>query len=159
MLDRPRNAPARTALGAAVITQGGVLLLAGGDDVISMRFGVPFEGLVWFFRVGFFLFPVIAFVLARRMCLALQRRDRRWLARGRPAGIIERLPVSRELAMAFLGVDPIPPSEPVETGANEKYFRQWQELKHSVPMRAYLDLVSVRYERGMRRYGYSLLSP
>jgi hypothetical protein len=26
-------------------------------------------------------------------------------------------------------------------------------------MRAYLDLVSLRYERRMRRYGYSLLSP
>jgi hypothetical protein len=60
----------------------------------------------------------------------------------------------------FLGLDPIPPSEPVEAGANEKYFRRWQELKRSdLRMRAYLDLVSLRYERRMRRYGYSLLFP
>ncbi len=56
-------------------------------------------------------------------------------------------------------LDPIPPSEPVEGGANEKYFRQWQNLKHDLRMRAYLDLVSLRYERRVRRYGYSLLSP
>jgi Sulfotransferase family len=59
----------------------------------------------------------------------------------------------------FLELEPIPPSEPVEPGANEKYFRQWQELKRDVRMRAYLDLVSLRYERRVRHYGYSLLSP
>jgi hypothetical protein len=59
----------------------------------------------------------------------------------------------------FLGVEPIEPSEPVETGANEKYFRQWRELKRDLRMRAYLDLVSLWYERRVGRYGYSLLSP
>jgi hypothetical protein len=59
----------------------------------------------------------------------------------------------------FLQLDPIPPSEPVEAGANEKYFKQWQELKRDLRMRAFLDLVSLRYERGVRRYRYSLLSP
>ena len=59
----------------------------------------------------------------------------------------------------FLELEPIPPSEPVEGGANEKYFRQWRELKRDVPLRAYLDLVSLRYERRVRRYGYSLLFP
>jgi quinol---cytochrome-c reductase cytochrome b subunit len=92
VLDRPRNVPARTALGAAVITQGGVLLLAGSDDVIAKNFDVPFEGLVWTFRVAFFVLPVIAFVLTRYACLALQRRDTRRLARGIPAGLIERQP-------------------------------------------------------------------
>jgi hypothetical protein len=47
----------------------------------------------------------------------------------------------------------------VEAGANEKYFRRWRELKHDPRMRAYLDLVSLRYERPVRRYGYSLRSP
>jgi hypothetical protein len=32
-------------------------------------------------------------------------------------------------------------------------------MKRDLPMRAYLDLVSLRYERRARRYGYSLLSP
>ena len=59
----------------------------------------------------------------------------------------------------FLELDPIASSEPVEGGANEKYFRQWQAMKRDLRMRAYLDLVSLRYECRMRRYGYSLLSP
>jgi Sulfotransferase family len=59
----------------------------------------------------------------------------------------------------FLELEPIPPSEPVEPGANEKYFHQWRELKRDPRMRAYLDLVSLRYERRVRRYGYSLLFP
>lgn len=59
----------------------------------------------------------------------------------------------------FLGLEPIPPSEAVEGGANEKYFRQWRELKRDPRMRAYLDLVSLWYERRVRRYGYSLLRP
>jgi sulfotransferase family protein len=59
----------------------------------------------------------------------------------------------------FLELEPIPPSEPVATGANEKYFGRWRELKRDPRMRAYLDLVSLWYERRVRRYGYSLLFP
>jgi hypothetical protein len=59
----------------------------------------------------------------------------------------------------FLGLEPIPPSEPVEAGANESYFRQWQELKRDPRMRVYLDLASLWYERRVRRWGYSLLFP
>jgi hypothetical protein len=59
----------------------------------------------------------------------------------------------------FLQLDPIPPAEPVDTEANEKYFRRWSELKRDPRMRAYLDLVSLWYERRVRRYGYSLLFP
>ena len=95
-------------------------------------------------------------------CHALFEADREHLGRahvltyeqlvGDPAGVLRGI-------FAFLELEPIPPSEPVKTGANEKYFRQWQELKHDVRMHAYLDLVSLWYERRVRRYGYSLLSP
>ena len=50
-------------------------------------------------------------------------------------------------------------SEQVEVGANEKYFRRWKALKHDPRMRAYLDLVSLKCERRVRPYGYSLLRP
>jgi hypothetical protein len=69
-----------------------------------------------------------------------------------PAGILREI-------FEFLELDPIPPSEPVQPGANEKYYRQWADLKRDPRMRAYLDLVSLRYERRVRRYGYSLLFP
>jgi hypothetical protein len=69
-----------------------------------------------------------------------------------PAGVLSGI-------FEFLELEPIPPSEPVHGGANEKYFEQWNQLKRDLRMRAYLDLVSLRYERRVRRYGYSLLSP
>jgi hypothetical protein len=59
----------------------------------------------------------------------------------------------------FLGLEPIAPSEPVEPGADARYFRQWRELQRDPRMRAYLTLASLRYERRARRFGYSLLSP
>ena len=59
----------------------------------------------------------------------------------------------------FLQLDPIPPSEPVEAGADERYFAQWRALKRDPRMRAYLDLAALRYDRRARRWGYRLLSP
>jgi hypothetical protein len=60
---------------------------------------------------------------------------------------------------SFLGLDPIPPSTPVQAGADEVYFRRWRELQRDPRMRAYLTLASLRYERRARRFGYSLLRP
>jgi hypothetical protein len=70
-----------------------------------------------------------------------------------PAGVLRGI-------FEFLELEPIAPSEPVEAGANEKYFEQWRDLKRSDPrMRVYLDLASLWYERRVRRWGYSLLFP
>jgi hypothetical protein len=57
----------------------------------------------------------------------------------------------------FLELDAIPPSEPVEAGANERYFAQWRSLKRDPRMRLYLDVMALRYERRARRFGYRLL--
>jgi len=92
ILDRPRNVPARTGLGVAVIVQAIVLLLAGADDAISYFFQIPLYMLVWFLRVGFFVFPVLAFYVTRHTCLALQRRDYVRLRDGERTGLISELP-------------------------------------------------------------------
>jgi ubiquinol-cytochrome c reductase cytochrome b subunit len=92
ILDRPRNAPARTAIGAAVIAMAVDLQLAGGDDVISQHFDIPLFALVWALRGGFFVLPAVAFVLTRWACLALQQRDERTLAAGLATGPITRFP-------------------------------------------------------------------
>jgi hypothetical protein len=95
-------------------------------------------------------------------CHALFEADRQYLER---VHVIQYEQLVRDPATVlretfeFLELEPIPPSEPVEAGANEKYFRRWQQLKHDPRMRAYLDLVSLWYERRVRRYGYSLLRP
>jgi Sulfotransferase family len=95
-------------------------------------------------------------------CHALFEADREHLDRAHvlhyeqlvqnPAGVLRGI-------FEFLGIEPIAPSEPLEQGANERYFRQWRDLKHDPRMRAYLDLASLWYERRVRRYGYSLLFP
>jgi ubiquinol-cytochrome c reductase cytochrome b subunit len=64
------------------------LQLAGADDVISEHLNIPLYGLVWVLRVGFFVAPAVAFLLARRACLALQRRDRRVLSTGIARGVV-----------------------------------------------------------------------
>jgi quinol---cytochrome-c reductase cytochrome b subunit len=87
VLDRPRNMPARTALGAAIVAMAIDLELAGADDVIAFHLNMPVEYLVWAFRAGFFVLPVLAFLATRRACIALQRRDRRRLRRGTEFGI------------------------------------------------------------------------
>jgi ubiquinol-cytochrome c reductase cytochrome b subunit len=87
ILDRPRNAPTRTALGAAVIAMAFDIQLAGGDDVVSYRFGIPLFALVWFLRVGFFVFPLVTFFITRYICLALQHRDQRKLVAGTEIGV------------------------------------------------------------------------
>jgi quinol---cytochrome-c reductase cytochrome b subunit len=92
VLDRPRYTPTRTGIGVAVITSAVVLQVAGGDDVVSNHLGIAVEDLVWVLRFGFFIFPVVAFFLTRRVCVALQRADRRRLRAGVPYGIAGQSP-------------------------------------------------------------------
>jgi ubiquinol-cytochrome c reductase cytochrome b subunit len=87
LLDRPRNAPSRTGIGVAVMALAIDIQMAGADDVIAVRLNIPFEYLVWTFRIGFFVFPLTGFLVTRRVCLALQRADRRKLREGETYGI------------------------------------------------------------------------
>jgi ubiquinol-cytochrome c reductase cytochrome b subunit len=89
ILDRPRNMPARTALGVAVLAMAIDLQLAGADDVIAYHFDIPLEDVDWTLRCGFFVFPLAAFWVTRHVCVALQRADRRRLR----AGTVTRISV------------------------------------------------------------------
>jgi ubiquinol-cytochrome c reductase cytochrome b subunit len=90
--DRPRNAPIRTATGMAVIAFYAVLWLEGANDVIADNLSIPLYTITWIARVMVFVAPVIAFYLTRRICLALQRKDRGDLLHGFESGIIRQLP-------------------------------------------------------------------
>src|SRR5690606_3067901 len=92
ILDRPRNAATRTGIGAAAVAWYGNLWAAGGNDVISHTFGIPLFFTTWFFRVGFFVAPVLAFVITRRICLSLQRRDLEERRKGMESGLITLSP-------------------------------------------------------------------
>ncbi|MGW3045339.1 cytochrome bc1 complex cytochrome b subunit [Kitasatospora sp. NPDC001159] len=90
LCDRPRDKPARTALGVAGIAFYAVLLIAGGNDVIAYTFGVSVNALTWVLRAALILMPPFSFVLTRRLCLALQARDRARLLEGDETGRIDQ---------------------------------------------------------------------
>ncbi|GAA2078825.1 cytochrome bc complex cytochrome b subunit [Streptomyces albiaxialis] len=89
---RPRNAPTRTAFGAAWISWYFVMLIGGGNDLWATHFHLSINAVTWFVRIGFFVVPVLVFIATKRICLGLQRRDREKVLHGRESGIIKRLP-------------------------------------------------------------------
>ncbi|WP_171170643.1 cytochrome bc complex cytochrome b subunit [Streptomyces sp. I05A-00742] len=92
LLDRPRNAPTRTGFGAAWIAAYFVMLVGGGNDLWATHFHLSLNAITWFVRIGFFVIPVLTFIVTRRICMGLQRRDREKVLHGRESGIIKRLP-------------------------------------------------------------------
>ncbi|MFK4068347.1 cytochrome bc complex cytochrome b subunit [Streptomyces sp. NPDC029674] len=90
--DRPRNAPVRTGLGVAWLALFGVLMIGGGNDIWATHFHLSINALTWFVRIGFFVVPVLAFVVTHRICLGLQHRDQEKVLHGRETGTIKRLP-------------------------------------------------------------------
>jgi ubiquinol-cytochrome c reductase cytochrome b subunit len=90
--DRPRNAPARTATGVAAMTFYGVLWAEGANDVIADKLQVPLYTITWIARVLVFVGPALAYVITKRVCLRLQRKDREDLLHGYESGIIRQLP-------------------------------------------------------------------
>jgi ubiquinol-cytochrome c reductase cytochrome b subunit len=92
LLDRPRNRPVRTALGAAWLSVYLVALLGAANDVIATQFHVSVNAVTWAVRIGLFAVPVVVFTVAKRWALGLQWRDRDEVLHGRETGILKRLP-------------------------------------------------------------------
>lgn len=88
VLQRPRDDPTRTGIGAMGLVFWGILFASGATDVISSTFDVPFEFLVWAGRIGLLVLPPLAFVVVRRLCLGLQRADRDVLRHGVRTGVL-----------------------------------------------------------------------
>jgi ubiquinol-cytochrome c reductase cytochrome b subunit len=92
LLDRPRNRPVRTGLGVAWISFYLVALIGAANDIIAIRLHVAVESVTWAVRIGLFIVPLLAYVVAKRCALGLQRQDREKVLHGRETGIIKRLP-------------------------------------------------------------------
>ena len=90
LLERPRNAPTRTALMVALMTFYGLLWMAGGNDIIAIKLNMSINQITYFMRGAVFIGPVIAFIIARRWCISLQRHDNETLLHGYESGIIMR---------------------------------------------------------------------
>jgi len=92
ILDRPRNAPTRTAVGVAGMAFYAVLWAAASSDFVATQFHVSLESVTIVYQVLLLAGPVAAFVIARRVALALQRRDRELVLHGVETGRIVRMP-------------------------------------------------------------------
>jgi quinol---cytochrome-c reductase cytochrome b subunit len=75
LLDRPRDAPWRTAIGAAFFTWIFIVFLAGAADRMFVLFGLSYEGQVWAFRVLVWVLPVVALFVTKRVCEELLRGE------------------------------------------------------------------------------------
>jgi ubiquinol-cytochrome c reductase cytochrome b subunit len=120
LLDWPREAPNRLGLGIAGVVYYGVLWMAGGNDLIASTFHISLNATTWIFRVAVVVGPVLGFVVARRIAIGLQARDRHTAAHGVETGVIVRgseggfaeveRPVTEEESAVL--VPPAPPALP-----------------------------------------------
>jgi len=99
ILDRPRNVPVRTALGATAISFYLILWIGGGNDIIAQSFDLSINAITWTLRAMLFVVPPLVFVVTRRVCLGLQRRDREKLLHGYETGTILRMPTGEYLEL------------------------------------------------------------
>ena len=92
LLQRPRNAPNRTATMVALMTFYGILWGAGGNDILAIKFHLNLNAITYFNRVAVFVGPVLAFWITRRWCISLQRADQNRLLHGYETGVHHALP-------------------------------------------------------------------
>jgi ubiquinol-cytochrome c reductase cytochrome b subunit len=87
LLDRPRDAPGRTAIGFGLLTWVLLVFLAGASDRVFVFFGLSYSTQIWFFRVASIVLPFVVAFVAHRVCLELQTGER--VERGRKLAIGE----------------------------------------------------------------------
>jgi ubiquinol-cytochrome c reductase cytochrome b subunit len=92
LLQRPRDVPVRTAIGAMAIAFYMVLTLAAMNDIIAWKFHISLNATTWIARIGMVVLPAIVYYITYRWCVGLQRSDRAVLEHGIETGIIKRLP-------------------------------------------------------------------
>ncbi len=96
LLDRPRDRPIRTAIGAAFLSWVVIVFAVGSTDRIFYRMGVSYTEQIHVWRVGIWIIPILVFFLTRSACSSLQRSGahplRAWqgeVVRRRPDGAVE----------------------------------------------------------------------
>src|SRR5690625_1874169 len=136
LLDRPRNAATRTAIGAAFISVWFVLIGAGSNDLIATHFNVSLNLITWIFRILFFVLPVVVFMVTRRICFGLQRKDRELALHGHETGRIVR----------FASGEFIEVHHPLDE------YERWALVSHDSP--APLQIDPAEDANGVARPGY-----
>jgi ubiquinol-cytochrome c reductase cytochrome b subunit len=90
--DRPRNAPTRTAIGAAGVTFYAGLWAAASSDILATHFSLTMEGVIHALQAVVIIGPFLAYFITKRVCIALQKKDREIVLHGYESGRIVKLP-------------------------------------------------------------------
>jgi len=90
--ERPRNQPTRTAIGAAGVTFYAVLWAGAASDLVATHFRTTIEGVILTLQILLIVGPIAAFWMAKKIALALQRKDRELVLHGYESSRIVRLP-------------------------------------------------------------------
>jgi ubiquinol-cytochrome c reductase cytochrome b subunit len=87
ILERPRDAPIRTAVGVAALCVFVLLTLAAGNDVAAVILRIPLEETTNLLRIAVVVVPIVAGIAAYRVCTELRRRSRAADAGLRPRAV------------------------------------------------------------------------
>ena len=81
LLDRPRDAPPRTAFGTALITWVFLIFVAGSADRVFVLFGLSYSFQIWAYRGLVWVVPVVVYAITYRVCVELRLGEQ--IERGR----------------------------------------------------------------------------
>ncbi len=74
LLDRPRDAPYRTAFGVASITGMTILFVGGAQDLVARTFDMSVGHVTSILQISFLVAPPVAFYVTVKTCRALSER-------------------------------------------------------------------------------------
>ena len=92
LLQRPRDVPVRSGLGAMAISFFVLVTISGGNDHVAHFFQISLNAMTWVGRIGLIVVPPIAYFLTYKICVGLQRSDREVLEHGIETGVLKQLP-------------------------------------------------------------------
>jgi ubiquinol-cytochrome c reductase cytochrome b subunit len=75
LLERPRDNPLRTGLGAAMIAWVLLVFVAGSSDRVSVLLNIAYDKQIWFYRIAVLVGPLVVGLVAARVCKELQRGE------------------------------------------------------------------------------------
>jgi ubiquinol-cytochrome c reductase cytochrome b subunit len=76
LLDRPRDAPNRTAFGVAFLAWVFLVFAFGAADRVFVLFGLSYNTQLYIFRIAIWVVPLLLFFGVRRFCRDLQAAER-----------------------------------------------------------------------------------
>jgi ubiquinol-cytochrome c reductase cytochrome b subunit len=77
LLERPRDNPWRTSLGAAFLSWIFLVFMSGSADRVTVWLGIDYATQIWVYRVLIWVVPVAVFFVVRRTCRELVLGERR----------------------------------------------------------------------------------